>query len=306
VDINLSTSIGTLKLSNPIMTASGTFGYGDEFHETFYDISRLGAVVTKGISLQPRAGNAMPRVIEVCSGMINAIGLANVGLDAFLSDKLPFLNSVKATVIVNVLGSSIEEYVSICEQLNQAKNIAAIELNISCPNVNSGGVHFGTQPKLTESVIRAVQAVNTLPLIVKLSPQVTSIADIARAAENGGANAISLINTVPAMVIDTKKRKPVLANKIGGLSGPAIKPIAIKQVYDVYDNVKIPIIGMCGITCLNDVIEFLLAGASAVQIGTANFTDPMLASQLIDELANYCQAHSISCISKLIGQAHKD
>lgn len=284
---NLQINIGSLVLKNPVMVASGTFGYGEEFHESFYDISKLGAVVTKGISLKAREGNEMPRTIETASGMLNAIGLANVGLKNFISEKLPFLKKTGATVIVNILGSTIEEYTELAKALDDEDDAHGIELNISCPNVKGGGIQFGIDPKAAAKVTKAVRRAFSRTLIVKLSPQASSIPAMARAVEDAGADAVSLINSIPAMAIDIKTGKPVLANVIGGLTGPAIKPIALRMVYEAAKAVKIPVIGIGGIMNAKDAIEFLLAGAKAVQIGTANFVNPMTAIEVIEGLVHH-------------------
>lgn len=293
-------NVGGLQLENPVLVASGTFGYGEEMVE-FYELSRLGAVVTKGISLKPRKGNPMPRTCEAPMGMINAIGLENVGLDAFLEEKLPFLLGKKATVIVNVFGESIEEYVSVARRLDTTRGVAAIELNISCPNVKAGGIQFGTNADAAAELTEAVRRKCNLPLIVKLSPMVTDIANIAKQVEDAGADALSVINTVPAMAIDPKTRKPKLANVVGGLSGPAIKPIALRQVWQVYNAVKVPIIGMGGIMTTEDALEFMIAGASAIQIGTGTFIQPNAAIEIIDGLEKYTKDHSLKNISELVG-----
>jgi dihydroorotate dehydrogenase (NAD+) catalytic subunit len=299
--IDLAVDIGALKLKNPVMVASGTFGYGEEFHESFYDISKLGAVVTKGISLAPRKGNPMPRVIETASGMLNAIGLANVGLGAFLSEKLPFLVRAGATVVVNVLGSTADEYAAVSRALAEAEGVSAIELNISCPNVRSGGLQFGIDPKAAAEVVRAARKEFQRTLIVKLSPQASSIPAMAKAVEDAGADAVSLINTIPAMAIDVGTRKPVLANVTGGLSGPAIKPVALRMVYEASCAVRIPVIGMGGIMTATDAIEFMLAGATAIQIGTANFVRPMAAIEIIEGIEQWCERENISTCRDLIG-----
>jgi dihydroorotate dehydrogenase (NAD+) catalytic subunit len=301
MNVDLSIAIGKLKLKNPVMVASGTFGYGEEFHESFYPLSRLGAVVTKGISLAPRAGNPMPRVIETPSGMLNAIGLANVGVDAFLSDKLPFLLGAKATVIVNVLGSTVEEYAELAGRLEGAKGVAAIELNISCPNIKAGGLQFGIDPDAAARVTAAARKAFTRTLVVKLSPQAASIPAMARAVEAAGADALSLINTIPAMAIDVAARRPVLANVTGGLSGPAIKPVALRMVYEAAQAVAIPIIGIGGIMTATDAIEFLLAGAAAVQIGTANFVRPMAAIEALEGIEAHCRECGIKKVTELVG-----
>ena len=297
---SLETTIGSLKLHNPVLVASGTFGYGEEMSE-FYDLSKLGAVVTKGISLKPRSGNPMPRTCEAPMGMINAIGLENVGLDAFLAEKLPFLLEKKATVIVNVFGESVEEYVSVAKRLDAAGGVDAIELNISCPNVKAGGIQFGTDANAAAELTEAVRRRCNLPLIVKLSPMVTDIAKIAGVVEEAGADALSVINTVPALAIDIETKKPKLANVIGGLSGPAIKPIALRQVWQVYNAVKVPIIGMGGIMAIEDALEFMIAGASAVQIGTGTFVNPNSAVEIIDGLDAYSKEHKLSNITDVVG-----
>lgn len=298
---DITTKIGKLELKNPVIVASGTFGYGEEFHESIYDISKLGAVVTKGISLKPRKGNPMPRIIETASGMLNAIGLANVGLDVFLNEKLPFLKKSGATVIVNIFGETIEEYAEIAKKLDAAKYVSAIELNISCPNVKAGGVQFGVDPELAAKVTRAARDAFSRTLIVKLSPQASDIALMAKVVADSGADAISLINTIPAMAIDAKKRAPVLANVIGGLSGPAIKPVALRMVWQASKAVKIPIIGLGGITTATDAIEFMLAGASAIQIGTANFVRPNTAIEIIDDMVQYCREVKIGSLREIVG-----
>lgn len=297
---NLKVNIGKLELKNPVMVASGTFGYGEEFSE-IYDISKLGAVVTKGISLKPREGNPMPRVIETASGMLNAIGLANVGVEAFLKEKMPFLRKAQATVVVNIFGETIEEYVAVALKLEGATGVSALELNISCPNVAAGGSCFGTDLKTAEAVTQAVRKVSSFPLFVKLTPQVTSIVELAEAVVNGGADAISLINTIPAMVIDVRNKRPHLANVTGGLSGPAIKPIALRMVHEVSKAVKVPVIGMGGIMNSTDAIEFLMAGATAVQIGTANFKKPAAALDVISGIRSYLIEEEFDGVPRIIG-----
>ncbi|HQG13171.1 MAG TPA: dihydroorotate dehydrogenase [bacterium] len=297
----LKTRIGKLELKNPVMVASGTFGYGEEFSEMF-NLAALGAVVTKGISLKPREGNPMPRIVETPSGMINAIGLANVGVEKFLSEKLPFLVSKMATVIVNVFGSSIEEYEEVSSSFEGVNGIAGIEVNISCPNVKAGGVQFGTDPEMAKKVIDRVRKSYGGFLMVKLSPQVSDIRQMARAMEDVGADALSLINTVPAMAIDSVRMKPVLTNVSGGLSGPAVKPIALKLVYDASRAVKIPIVGLGGIMNSSDAAEFLLAGASAIQVGTANFVKPSTAWDIVSGIKNYCLTHGFTSIDQIRGK----
>ena len=301
--VDLTAKLGKLTLKNPVMTASGTFGYGREYHE-FFDIARLGAVVVKGIRLTPSHGNPTPRVCEVTGGMLNAIGLQGPGVDKFLHDEhyMPFLRSTGATVIVNIWGTSIDEYGEVAARLDAEKEgIAALEINISCPNVKAGGAAFGTDLKLAAEVVRAVRKRTTLPLVTKLSPNVTHIADFARAAEAEGSDAVSLINTLGAMVIDIEKRRPVLANRCGGLSGPAVKPVAVKMVYETSKAVKIPVIGMGGISCGADAVEFLLAGAKAVAVGTANFVEPTVALEIIDFIADYMERHGFKTVDELSG-----
>lgn len=299
---DLSIKIGTLELKNPITLASGTCGYGEEINENFYPLSKVGAIFTKGISLEPWDGNPMPRVIETASGMINAIGLQNIGLKKFIDEKLPYLKKTGAMIIVNILGRTIEEYVDIAQGLDNTGSVHAIELNISCPNVNAGGAQFGTNAKLAAKVTSQVKKKIKLPLIVKLSPNVTDIAEIGLAVEEGGADAISAINTLTAMAVDIKSRRPILANRVGGLSGPAIKPVALRMVWEICQRVKIPVIGAGGISSVQDVIEFLLVGASAVQVGTATFIDPGIGGRLVGELEKYCCKNGIKSIKEIIGK----
>ena len=301
--VDLTTKLGKLTLKNPVMTASGTFGYGHEYHQLF-DITRLGAVVVKGIRLTPSHGNPTPRVCEVAGGMLNAIGLQGPGVDKFLHDEhyMPFLRSIGATTIVNIWGTSIDEYGEVAARLDAEKDgIAALEINISCPNVKAGGAAFGTDLKLAAEVVRKVRRSTRLPLVTKLSPNVTHISDFARAAEAEGSDAVSLINTLGAMVIDIEKRRPVLANRCGGLSGPAVKPVAVKMVYETSKAVKIPVIGMGGISCGADAVEFLLAGAKAVAVGTANFVEPTISLEIIDFIAEYMDRHGFKTIDELSG-----
>lgn len=298
---DLAVAIGKLKLKNPVIVASGTFGYGEEFHGSIYDISKLGAIVTKGISLKSRRGNPTPRIVETASGMLNAIGLANVGVEIFIDEKLPFLKKTGATVIVNIFGETLEEYAEIANRLNEVDGINAIELNISCPNVKAGGVQFGMSERLAASVTGVVRKNYKGVLIVKLSPQVADIKAMAVAVESSGADAVSLINTFPAMAIDAKTRKPILANITGGLSGPAIKPIALKMVRDVFSAVKIPVIGLGGIMSATDAVEFMLAGARAIQIGTANFVKPKIAMEIVEGLKTYCKESGFEAIIEAVG-----
>ena len=301
---DLTVQLGSLKLKNPVMTASGTYGYGEEYHK-FYPISELGAVVVKGIAPLPVHGNPMPRTAEVTAGMINAIGLQGPGIDKFLngSHYMPFLRTTGATVIVNIWGRKPEDYALVAERLEAEKEgIAALEINVSCPNVKEGGLSFGTNVASMQSVVRAVREKTSLPLITKLSPNVSCIADFARGAEDAGSDMISLINTIPAMAIDIETRRPKIANITGGLSGPAVKPVAIKMVYEAAKAVRIPVIGMGGIMSGADAVEFLLAGASAIAVGTATFADPAAPIRVLNELNEWLDQHNIKSVSEIIGQ----
>ena len=298
--VDLRVNIGSLELANPVMTASGTFGYGAEF-DRMVNLHRLGGIIVKGISLNPRAGNPPPRIHETACGMLNAIGLQNVGVDAFITSKMKYLRGVSCPVVVNILGDSIEEYQMITERLSDVEGIAAIEVNISCPNVKKGGVAFGTDPKMAANVTEAVKNKATMPVMVKLSPNVADIKSMARAVEDGGADSVSLINTLIGMAIDVKKRRPILTNVIGGLSGPAIKPVALRMVYEVAGTVSIPVIGIGGIMNAEDAIEFLLAGASAVQIGTANFVNPRTSEDVVEGIRSWAEQEKISDIKSIIG-----
>jgi dihydroorotate dehydrogenase (NAD+) catalytic subunit len=299
-EVDLRVAIGSLELQNPVMTASGTFGYAREF-EDFVDLRRLGAVVVKGISLAPRAGNPPPRIIETACGMLNAIGLENVGVDRFISEKMPYLSALGVPVIVNILGDCVEEYSRIAERLAQVEGVAAIEVNISCPNVKKGGVAFGADPKMAASVTSAVKQSCQVPVIVKLSPNVTDVTVMAKAVQDAGADAVSLINTLIGMAIDLRSRRPRLANIIGGLSGPAIKPVALRMVYQVAQAVTIPIIGIGGIATAEDAMEFMLAGASAVQVGTANFVNPRASEDVVEGIAAYVREQQMGSVRDLIG-----
>ncbi len=295
----LAVNIGPLRLKNPVMTASGTFGYGQEYAE-FIDLNRLGAVVVKGISLEPMEGNPVPRVFETPSGMLNAIGLQNVGLDVFSKEKLPFLRQFDTAVIVNVLGSCVDEYVLLVQQLEDA-GVDAVELNVSCPNVKEGGIAFGADSAVMGSLVEKVRKASKLPIITKLSPNVTSISEFARIAENAGSDAISLINTILGLCIDPQTRRPRLSNITGGLSGPAIRPVAVRMVWEVYKSVNIPIIGMGGIMNSDDAVEFILAGATGVAVGTASFVNPMATIEIIEGLEQYLDNNDIESISRLTG-----
>lgn len=298
--MNLSVNIGNIKLKNPVMTASGTFGYGEEYSE-FVDLNRLGAVVVKGLSLNPREGNPPPRIIETPAGMLNAIGLQNIGIEVFIKDKLPFLRQFHTPVIANFFGDTVEEYSEAAKRLSDVEDIHGLEMNISCPNKHAGWIIFGTDPKVTFEVVSAVRRATHLPLIVKLSPNVTDIALMAKVAEDAGADAVSMINTITGMSIDIKTRRPRLANMTGGLSGPAIKPIAVRMVYEAYRAVKIPIIGMGGIMKAEDAIEFMLAGATAVAVGTANFVNPTVTIDIIHGIESFMKENSIVDVKELIG-----
>ena len=305
---DLKVKLGPLSLKNPVMTASGTFGYGSEYEE-LYPVEKLGAVVVKGIAPWPSHGNATPRVAEVTAGMLNAIGLQGPGVEAFLKGKdyLPRLKKTSATVIVNIWGKTPEDYALVAERLNEEKNaIAALEINVSCPNVKEGGLAFGTDPKTMAGVVAAVRKATTIPLITKLSPNVPRIADFAKAAQDAGSDILSLINTLPAMAIDVETRRPKLGNVTGGMSGPAIKPVAIKLVYEAAKAVSIPVIGMGGIMNGLDAVEFLLAGASAVAVGTAIFADPRAPLRIIDEINDYLNSHKIKSVRDIIGQVRID
>ncbi len=303
--IDISVEFAGLKLGNPVFTASGTCGYADELGE-FMDLNSLGGFITKSITVYPRKGNPVPRIVETDSGMLNAIGLANVGLDKFIEEKLPVLQKMKPAVFVNVAGETIEDYVKVTEKLCGEQAIAGFELNISCPNVKKGGITFGTDPAQVKEITTAVKAAaGEKVLMVKLSPNVTDISVTARAAVDAGADALSLVNTFTAMVIDIEKRRPVLANRTGGLSGPAIKPIAVYMVNKVYREVakeaKIPILGGGGIRNSSDAVEFILAGASAVSVGTWSFIKPDCAAKIADGIKDYCRRYSISSIKELVG-----
>jgi dihydroorotate dehydrogenase (NAD+) catalytic subunit len=298
--MDLSVQIGRLTLPNPLIAASGCFGYGLEY-EHVVDLSMLGGVAVKGLFLAEREGHPPPRIVETPAGMINAIGLQGIGVHRFVKEKLPLLKQHGARTIVNVCGSTLDEYVEVTKVLSQAEGVAAIELNISCPNIKEGGIQFGCSLTGTYDVVKAVRNATHLLVIPKLTPNVTDVASFARAAEDAGADAVSLVNTFLAMAIDVETRRPKITNVMGGLSGPAIRPIAVRMVWECFQLVKIPIIGMGGITDAQDAIEFMLAGATAVQIGTANFIDPFVWTKVLDGLKDYMSRHRISRISDLIG-----
>ncbi len=304
-NIDISVEFAGLKLANPVFTASGTCGYADELAD-FTDLNKLGGFITKSITVKPREGNATPRVVETDSGMLNAIGLANIGLDAFIQEKLPIIEKLTVPVFVNVAGETIEDYVAVVRRLAEEKGIAGFELNISCPNVAEGGISFGTEPSQVTEITSAVKkAAGEKVLMVKLSPCVTDISVTARAAVDAGADALSLVNTFTAMVIDIGGRKPVLANKTGGLSGPAIKPIAVYMVNKVYNEVTkergVPILGLGGIRTASDAVEFIIAGATAVAVGTANFVEPNCTTKIVEGIKQYCIHHNITNIKELVG-----
>jgi dihydroorotate dehydrogenase (NAD+) catalytic subunit len=297
----MKVSLAGIELANPVIAASGTFGYGIEFEE-IVALERLGGFVTKGISLEPIAGHPPPRLIHTAAGMLNAIGLQNVGVKDYIEKKLPPMKRyLPCKVIVNVFGYTVGEYLGVIDQLNQAEGIAAYELNVSCPNVHMGGMSFGADPSCLEDLVGRAKAASKRPLIVKLSPNVTSIAQMARVAANSGADALSLVNTFLAMAIDVEERKPKLSNVTGGLSGPAIKPIALRMVYEAARAVNIPIVGMGGIVTPQDAVEFLLAGATAVQVGTASYADPRATERLVRGLEQWCKSHDVERVASLTG-----
>ena len=298
--VDLKVNLGTIQLKNPVMTASGTFGYGTEYAD-FMDISRIGGVVVKGTTLRDRQGNAYPRMAETPSGMLNAVGLQNKGVEYFIDYIYPKIKDVNTSIFVNVSGSTIEDYIETASRINELDKIPGIELNISCPNVKEGGMAFGTSCLSASQVVKAVRKVYSKELMVKLSPNVTSISEIAKAVEAEGADSVSLINTLLGMAIDADKRKPVLSTVTGGLSGPAVKPVALCMVWQVAKSVKIPVVGMGGIMNARDAIEFLLAGASAVQIGTANFIDPTVSVKILEGIETYLLQHNFSSVNEIIG-----
>ncbi len=297
--VDLSVDLAGIRMQNPVMSASGTFGYAQEF-EAYLDLNRLGAIVVKTITRLPRAGNAAPRIVETPAGMLNAIGLQNVGIDAFLREKLPYLRRLRPPLIVNVAGESIEDFRELAKRIGDHEGVAGIELNVSCPNV-AGGLDFSTDPRLTHQVVSAAREATRLPIIPKLSPNVTDIAAIARAAAEAGADGLSLINTLVGMAIDVRTRRPKIANVTGGLSGPAIRPVAVRMVWQVARAVRLPIIGIGGIATAEDALEFLLAGATAVAVGTASFIDPAASVKIIEGLEQYCAANGIAAIRQLVG-----
>ncbi|GAB6270788.1 MAG: dihydroorotate dehydrogenase [Smithella sp.] len=299
-DAAMAVNIAGMKMKNPVMTASGTFGCGEEY-AYYVDLTRLGGIVVKGLSLKPRLGNPPPRIMETAAGMLNAVGLQNVGVDAFIEEKLSFLRNYNVAVIANIYGESYTEYAQVAGKLSAAPGVHALEVNVSCPNVKKGGLSFGADPKAAAEVTRRVKAETHLPVIVKLTPNVTDITVIARAVEEAGADAVSLINTLTGMSIDLKNRTPHLKNITGGLSGPAIKPVALRMVWQVAQKVSIPVIGMGGIMTAEDALEFMVAGAKAVQIGTANFINPRATMEIIDGMRRYLQENKIKSIKDIVG-----
>lgn len=298
--VDLRVRLGSLVLKNPVLTASGTFGYGVEY-AGYFDVSRLGGIVTKTITLEPRDGNPTPRTAETCSGMLNSIGLANVGVDRFIKEKLPPLEPLDTVVIVNIAGGSPEEYETVAGKVVTHDRVDALEVNVSCPNVKKGGLAFGTDPEITREVVRRIRETTKKPLIVKLTPNVTDITAVAQAAVEGGADALSLINTVLGMALDIQTRRPLLARGIGGLSGPAIKPIALAKLYQTVRAVSVPLIGIGGIMTWQDALEFMIVGATAVQAGTLHFVDPRGAVKIIEGLETYCSEKGIADISSIRG-----
>jgi dihydroorotate dehydrogenase (NAD+) catalytic subunit len=298
--VDLSVRIGNLTLKNPLIAASGCFGYGVEYADVV-DLSSLGAIVSKGLFLEAREGHPAPRIVETPAGMLNAIGLQGIGVRRFIDEKLPELRARGATVMVNVCGTTLDEYVEVSRILSDAEGVAALELNISCPNIKEGGIQFGCSLNGTFDVVNAVRKVTTLPIIPKLTPNVTDVASFARASEEAGADAVSLVNTFLAMVIDVETRRPKISNVVGGLSGPAIRPIAVRMVYECRQTVSIPILGMGGIASARDALEFLIAGATAVQVGTANFSDPFIWATLLDGIGDYLQRHNVARVADLVG-----
>lgn len=296
----MAVKIGRLKLNNPVMTASGTFGYGEEY-AGYIDLNKLGAIVVKGLSLKPRLGNPPPRIMETTGGMLNAVGLQNIGVDAFIEEKMPFLRQYDAKIVANIYGETYDDYKKVARKLSSTKGLHALEVNISCPNVKNGGLSFGSDPEVAARVTRIVKDETPLPVIVKLTPNVTDIAAIAEAVEKAGADAVSLINTLTGMSVDLKTRRPHLRNITGGLSGPAIKPVALRMVWQVAQRVSIPVIGLGGIMTAEDALEFLIVGAKAVQIGTANFVNPQATMEIVEGIRNYLVVNKIKDINEIIG-----
>ncbi len=300
--VDMSVNLGGLKMQNPVAVASGTFGYGREYQD-YVDITKIGAVIVKGTTLEERYGNLAPRIYETPAGMLNAIGLENPGIDVFLNDYLPSLRRDGITIVANIAGNTVDEYALISRKIDQHPGIAAIELNISCPNVKQGGMQFGTDPELVKQVVQAVKSETRLPVIPKLSPNVTDIVSIAKAARDGGADAISMINTLMGMAVDIERKRPVLGNIFGGLSGPAIKPVALRMIYQVYKEIDLPILGGGGILNTRDALEFIMVGASAISIGTGNFVNPAIADEIARGLHEYVMKQGLKGIKELVGAA---
>jgi dihydroorotate dehydrogenase (NAD+) catalytic subunit len=298
--VNLSVEIAGIKMKNPVMVASGTFGYGEEFNQ-FMDLRELGAIVAKSITILPKAGNPPPRIVETPAGILNSIGLQNVGLERFISEKMPFLKNIGIPIIVSISGEDVKEYVELSKRLSDLDGVSGLEVNISCPNVTRGGMMFGSDPRLTYELVKAVRSATKLPIIVKLSPNVTNIVEIARTAEETGADALSLINTLLGMAIDISTRRPKLGNVTGGLSGPAVRPIAVRMVWQTAKAVKIPIIGMGGIMTADDALEFIIAGARAVSVGTANFVNPIAVLEIITGIRDFIIQNHVQDINHLVG-----
>lgn len=302
--VDLTTHIAGMTLRNPVLTCSGTYGFGEEY-AAYCPVEALGGITLKGLTPEPRLGNAVPRLAETPAGLLNAVGLENPGLEEFLKSYLPKVRKLPTAVIANISGFSLEDYVQMARALQQNSGLAALEVNISCPNVKHGGMHFGTDPKSAEEVIAAVKAETDLPIIAKLSPNVTDIVGMARAVQRGGADALSLINTLLGMRIDIDQQRPVLANTFGGLSGPAIRPVAVRMVWQVSQAIDLPIIGMGGITTWQDAVEFLLAGATAVSVGTGNFVNPGAPLEILQGIRDYCDKRGMASVRELVGLAHK-
>lgn len=300
---SLAVNVGGIRMKNPVMTASGTFGFGREY-APYFDLNRLGAIVVKGTTLKPRPGNPPPRIVETPAGIINSIGLQNPGVEHFINEGLPFLARCDLPVIVNIAGDTVEDYAMLAGKLDRVKGVAGLEVNISCPNVKKGGLMFGSDPASAAAVTRAVKENTSLPVVVKLSPNVTSIVEVAAGVAEAGADALSMINTLIGMAIDVHKKRPVLGNVMGGLSGPAIRPVAVRMVWQVYREVKLPVIGMGGITTAEDALQFILAGATAVAVGTASFVNPLAAVEVVGGIREYMAANGVRDISELVGAAH--
>jgi len=297
---DLRVNIGGLTLKNPVITASGTFGYGEQY-ASVVDLNRLGAIVVKGLSLKPSKGNRPPRIVETPCGMLNAIGLENIGIEAFIAEKLPFLKTFDTPIIANIYGSDVSEYAKVAARIEKVDRISGVEVNISCPNIKAGGIAFGADPELAYTVVKAVRERTEKPLMVKLSPNVTDIADIAKSVETAGADAVSLINTITGMAVDIETRRPKLANITGGLSGPAIKPVALRMVWQAVRAVRVPVVGIGGIMTAEDALEFLITGATAVQVGTANFVNPRATVDIIEGIQRFMIERNVGGITELIG-----